>query len=794
MPKSSQAKGLVIVESPAKAKTIGKYIGGEFIVEASVGHVKDLPQKPRDESRLGIDIDKGYKPRYVVISGKKEILKRLKDLASKVSKVIIATDPDREGEAIAWHIKTEIEDVNPNVKRVLFTEITKNGIEKGMQNPRDIDMNLVEAQQARRVLDRIVGYRISPFLKKVVNDKISLSAGRVQSVALRLVCEREEEIRNFKPEEYWTIEAEFQTREGEILKAKLFKLNGEDPKIPNKETAEKILDDLRGKNFVISDIRKKEILRNPPPPFITSTLQQEASNKLRFSPKKTMMLAQQLYEGVELGDEGRVGLITYMRTDSTRLSDEAVSAVREYIYNNYGKEYLPQTPRVFKKSKVSQDAHEAIRPTYMKYEPRVVKKYLSEDLFALYELIWNRFVACQMSSAVLEQTVVDITADNYLFRATGSTVKFNGYMQIYEETKIESEEKEEKEVKIPVKINVGEVLNLTNLIPEQHFTKPPARYTEASLVKELEARGIGRPSTYATIVSTILERGYVELQDRKLVPTDLGFAVNKILTAKFPDVVDYKFTARMEEDLDEIASGRKGYFEVVDSFFKPFDKHLRELETKVATKPTETPPATVGGEVKLAYPGITPETPKIDKHLRELEEKKDEIRELIQEETDIVCDRCGSKMVVKVDRDGKYLACSNLSCKNTLAFPQNGVIEETRICPQCGGRLILRRGKFGKFYGCENYPSCRYTESITTGIKCPECGIGELVERKSKRKRIFYACSNYPNCDFILWDKPVNKPCPECGYPLIVKSRRKTASYKCPRCNAQITEVSESLN
>lgn len=566
MPKSSQAKGLVIVESPAKAKTIGKYLGGEFIVEASVGHVKDLPQKPRDESRLGIDIDKGYKPRYVVISGKKEILKRLKDLASKVSKVIIATDPDREGEAIAWHIKTEIEDVNPNVKRVLFTEITKNGIEKGMQNPRDIDMNLVEAQQARRVLDRIVGYRISPFLKKVVNDKISLSAGRVQSVALRLVCEREEEIRNFKPEEYWTIEAEFQTREGEILKAKLFKLNGEDPKIPNKETAEKILDDLRGKNFVISDIRKKEILRNPPPPFITSTLQQEASNKLRFSPKKTMMLAQQLYEGVELGDEGRVGLITYMRTDSTRLSDEAVSAVREYIYNNYGKEYLPQTPRVFKKSKVSQDAHEAIRPTYMKYEPRVVKKYLSEDLFALYELIWNRFVACQMSSAVLEQTVVDITADNYLFRATGSTVKFNGYMQIYEETKIESEEKEEKEVKIPVKINVGEVLNLTNLIPEQHFTKPPARYTEASLVKELEARGIGRPSTYATIVSTILERGYVELQDRKLVPTDLGFAVNKILTAKFPDVVDYKFTARMEEDLDEIASGRKGYFEVVDSF------------------------------------------------------------------------------------------------------------------------------------------------------------------------------------------------------------------------------------
>ncbi|CUS89582.1 DNA topoisomerase-1 [Candidatus Kryptonium thompsonii] len=753
MPKSSQAKGLVIVESPAKAKTIGKYLGGEFIVEASVGHVKDLPQKPRDESRLGIDIDKGYKPRYVVISGKKEILKRLKDLASKVSKVIIATDPDREGEAIAWHIKTEIEDVNPNVKRVLFTEITKNGIEKGMQNPRDIDMNLVEAQQARRVLDRIVGYRISPFLKKVVNDKISLSAGRVQSVALRLVCEREEEIRNFKPEEYWTIEAEFQTREGEILKAKLFKLNGEDPKIPNKETAEKILDDLRGKNFVISDIRKKEILRNPPPPFITSTLQQEASNKLRFSPKKTMMLAQQLYEGVELGDEGRVGLITYMRTDSTRLSDEAVSAVREYIYNNYGKEYLPQTPRVFKKSKVSQYAHEAIRPTYMKYEPRVVKKYLSEDLFALYELIWNRFVACQMSSAVLEQTVVDITADNYLFRATGSTVKFNGYMQIYEETKIESEEKEEKEVKIPVKINVGEVLNLTNLIPEQHFTKPPARYTEASLVKELEARGIGRPSTYATIVSTILERGYVELQDRKLVPTDLGFAVNKILTAKFPDVVDYKFTARMEEDLDEIASGRKGYFEVVDSFFKPFDKHLRELE-----------------------------------------EKKDEIRELIQEETDIVCDRCGSKMVVKVDRDGKYLACSNLSCKNTLAFPQNGVIEETRICPQCGGRLILRRGKFGKFYGCENYPSCRYTESITTGIKCPECGIGELVERKSKRKRIFYACSNYPNCDFILWDKPVNKPCPECGYPLIVKSRRKTASYKCPRCNAQITEVSESLN
>ncbi|CUT03287.1 type I DNA topoisomerase [Candidatus Kryptobacter tengchongensis] len=743
-------EGLVIVESPAKAKTIGKYLGSEFIVEASIGHVKDLPKRPRDKSKLGIDIDRNYKPRYVVIPGKKEVLEKLRELARKVNKVFIATDPDREGEAIAWHIKTEIESVNSNIKRVLFTEITRNGIEKGMQNPRDIDMNLVDAQQARRVLDRIVGYRISPFLKKVVNEKISLSAGRVQSVALRLVCEREEEIKNFKPEEYWTIEAEFKTQSGEILKAKLFKINGEDPKIPNRETAEKILDDLKDKVFRISNIQKKEILKNPAPPFITSTLQQEASNKLRFSAKKTMMLAQQLYEGVELGDEGRVGLITYMRTDSTRLSDESVNAVREYIYNNYGKEYLPQTPRVFKKSKTSQDAHEAIRPTYMKYEPKFVKKYLDEDLFALYELIWNRFVACQMSSAVLEQTVVDITADGYLFRATGTIVKFNGYMQIYEETKTESEDKEEKEVKIPVKINIDEILALTNLVPEQHFTKPPARYTEASLVKELESRGIGRPSTYATIISTILERGYVELQDRKLVPTDLGFAVNKILISNFPDVVDYKFTARMEDDLDEIASGKKKYTDVVDSFFKPFDRYLKELENK-----------------------------------------KDEIREQVQEKTDIACYKCGSKMVVKIDKYGKYLACSNLECNYTMAFPTDGELGQVRVCPECGGRLVLRHGRFGKFYGCENYPSCKYTESITTGIKCPECGKGELVERKSKRKRTFYGCSNYPDCSFILWDKPIEKPCPECGYPLIVKPKRKTStSYKCPKCHAEIMEHS----
>ncbi len=745
-------KNLLIVESPAKAKTISKYLGSDFIVEASVGHIKDLPKSPRDKSRLGIDVNNDYKPRYVIIRGKKEVVEKLRNLASKVKKIYIATDPDREGEAIAWHIKTEIEDVNSNIHRVLFTEITKTGIDQGMKNPRDIDMNLVDAQQARRVLDRIVGYRISPFLKKVVNERISLSAGRVQSVALRLVCEREEEIRNFKPEEYWTIEAEFKTESGEILKAKLFKIDGKEPKIPDKETAERILNDLKGKIFKISDIQKKEISKNPAPPFITSTLQQEAINKLRFSAKKTMMLAQQLYEGVELGEEGRVGLITYMRTDSTRLSEEAVKAVREYIYSNYGKEYLPQTPRVFKKSKVSQDAHEAIRPTYMKYEPRAIKKYLSEDLFALYELIWNRFVACQMASAILDQTTVDIIADNYLFRATGSIVKFNGYMQVYEESKADVEEKEqEKESKIPASIKIGEILKLVNLVPEQHFTKPPARYTEASLVKELESRGIGRPSTYATIISTILDRGYVVLEDRKLVPTDLGFAVNKILVANFPDIFDYQFTARMEEDLDEIASGKKTYIQVVDSFFKPFEKHLKKLD-----------------------------------------EKKDEVRELIQEETDIVCSKCGAKMITKVDKYGKYLECSNLECKNTMAFPVDGELEQIRVCPICGGRLILRRGKFGRFYGCENYPSCSYTESITTGIKCPECGVGELVERKSKRKRTFYGCSNYPNCNFILWDKPVNKSCPECGYPILIKpSRKGSTPYKCPKCNAQVPELIE---
>jgi DNA topoisomerase-1 len=743
-------RNLVIVESPAKAKTINKYLGKDFMVEASIGHVKDLPK-----SKLGVDIERGYKPHYIIIRGKGDILKKLRSLAGKVEKIYIATDPDREGEAIAWHIKSEIEKSNRNVFRVLFTEITQSGIKSGMENPRDIDRNLVDAQQARRVLDRLVGYKVSPFLWKTVQG--GLSAGRVQSVALRLICEREEEIKNFKPQEYWTIEAEFITGSGEIFTAKLYRIDGKEPKIPDKETAERILDDLKSKKFEIADIQRKEVRRNPSPPFITSTLQQEAINRLKFSAKKTMTLAQQLYEGIELGDEGRVGLITYMRTDSTRISDEAISAVRDYIYNNFGKDYLPDKPRVFKKSKVSQDAHEAIRPTYMKYEPRKVKKYLSKDLYLLYELIWNRFVACQMSSAILEQTIVDVKADRYLFRATGSIVKFRGYLQVYEDVRSASESKEEgEEVKIPTRIDVGEKVKLTNLIPKQHFTKPPPRFTEASLVKELESLGIGRPSTYATIISTLFERGYVELDNRRLIPTDLGIAVNRILISNFPQLFNVKFTAEMEEDLDKIASGEKTYVEVMDEFYKPFKELLDNVESR-----------------------------------------SDIIRESVQEKTDIVCDLCGSNMVIKFGKYGKYLACSNSGCKNTMVLPEDGRVEEQKVCPRCGGKLILRMSRYGKFYGCVNYPRCDYTEPITMGIKCPECRSGELVERKTRRGKVFYSCSRYPDCKFAIWDKPVNRPCPECGFQILTERRTKEGKiYKCPgeECGAEIPAEAAELS
>lgn len=736
-------KSLIIVESPSKAKTINKYLGKDFIVEATVGHIKNLPK-----SKLGVDIENGYRPVYETIKGKGEIIKHVNNLASKTKAVYIATDPDREGEAIAWHIAQEIESVNKNIYRVLFHEITESGIAEAMKHPQKINQKLVDSQQARRVMDRILGYQISPFVWKTVY--YGLSAGRVQSVALRLICEREVEINSFIQQEYWSITGEFKTETSDSFFAKLFKIDGNEVKIPNETSAQAFVSDMQKKSFQIADVQKKLVKRNSPPPFITSTLQAEAASRLRFPAKKTMSLAQKLYEGVDLGPEGMIGLITYMRTDSTRLSTEAVSAVREYIYTAYGGDYLPKEPRLYKKGKTSQDAHEAIRPTVMKFTPKHVKKYLDKDLMALYELIWNRFVACQMCAAEFEQITVDVQGNEYLFRVTGSIPKFRGFLQVYDDMLEENAKTEDEDPTSQVPSNVisGQRAQLLNLIPRQHFTKPPARYTESSLVKELESLGIGRPSTYALIVSTIQERKYVEQNDRKLYATPLGMDVNRVLINSFPEIFNVKFTAKMEQELDTIASGKRTYKKVLDDFYYPFSHSLAKVEKNTH-----------------------------------------HIKKSLQEKTDEVCELCGSPMVIKWGRNGKFMACSAYpECKNTKP-----IVEEQHHhlvgmkCELCGGDMILKGGRFGQFLGCSNYPACKNTKPITTGMKCPKCGEGEIAARRTKTKRIFYGCTRYPACDFASWDKPIEQTCSNCGSPyLLLKYSQKKGEYlKCPECKEE---------
>lgn len=767
-------KSLIIVESPSKAATINKYLGKDYIVEATVGHIKNLPK-----SRLGIDVENQYQPEYITIKGRGKTISRLKDLAARTKAIFIATDPDREGEAIAWHIAKEIDSKNKHIRRVLFTEITQTGIAEAMKHPKRIDENLVNAQQARRVMDRLVGYKVSPFLWKTVYR--GLSAGRVQSVALRLICEREIQINSFIPTEYWSIFGEFKTDTSEPFLAKLFKIDGKELVIPDKEaleqiyrkdpqgkrtyignqaTAREFINDIRTNQFTVADVQKREVLRNPPPPFITSSLQQEAARRLRFPAKKTMRLAQQLYEGVELGEEGSVGLITYMRTDSTRLSSEAVAAVREYIFNNYGGEYLPKEPRVFKKGKSSQDAHEAIRPTSIQCTPKYVRTHLDKDLYALYLLIWNRFIACQMSAAILDQTTVLVEGGKYLFKATGSVYKFRGFLQVYDDVEVETGEEDEDEVKtrIPDKISRGQRAYMLDIYPRQHFTKPPPRFTESSLVKELEALGIGRPSTYALIVSTIQERGYVEQKERRLYATPLGMDVNRILTHNFPDLFNVKFTAKMEEELDTVAAGEQTYKKVLDDFYIPFMHSLNHVETKTQ-----------------------------------------DIRESMQETTNDVCEKCGRPMIVRWGRHGKFLACSGYpECKNAKSLNGNGqepVRPTGEKCELCGGDIIIKRGRFGEFYGCSNYPTCKNTKPITMGIRCPKCHDGELVERRTKRKRTFYGCSRYPNCDFASWDKPVVDKCPKCDSQYLVEkySQKKGSFIKCPECKSEFSKELEPL-
>ncbi len=767
------AKKLVIVESPAKAKTINRYLGNDFVVEASVGHIKDLPK-----SKLGVDIEKGFEPEYKVIRGKNEVIKKLKDLSSKAQKVYIATDPDREGEAIAQHIAEELKQDSQKVYRVLFTEITESGIKRAMEQPLKIDSHLVYAQQARRVMDRLVGYKVSPLIWKAVYP--GLSAGRVQSVALKLVCERENAIKNFSPIEYWSILGKFQTVEDSVhgkrseeFEAKLYSVGGKVIKNPqgsanargdgaayyinSEEQAAALANSARTPKYSISSITRKEQKRNPAPPFITSTIQQAASSQLGFSPKRTMMLAQQLYEGVELGPEGRVGLITYMRTDSTRISKEAIDAARNYIRKEFGEDFLPAEARHFKKSKASQDAHEAIRPTHMEYLPQEVKKYLPRELFLLYNLIWKRFIACQMNPAVYDQVTVSVKGGAFVFRASDSHIKFPGFLRAYdvaeedaEISKPDEDDDELRKFKLPATLAENEPVNLLDLLTRRHFTTPPPRYTESSLVKELESLGIGRPSTYSSIVSTIEDRGYVEIKERKLFATDLGMNVDKILGSNLPDFFNVKFTAEMESELDEIASGDKKYLDVMNEFYTPFDTAVKSVEGKI-----------------------------------------DEIKSTVDGQQ-VVCDLCGAPMVIKWSRRGRFLACSRYpECKNTK--PIDAHDDNNRPtgekCPECGGDLIYKNSRFGKFIGCSNYPTCKYTKSITTGVKCPECGKGELAQRFTKKKRIFYGCTNYPKCHYATWDKPVNVPCPLGDSPFVLGKYTKAKGnyFKCPKCESEFS-------
>jgi DNA topoisomerase-1 len=733
---------LIIVESPTKVKTIKKYVGSDFDVKASVGHVKDLPK-----SAMGIDIENEFQPSYQIISEKKKVIAELKKSAKKVKNIYLAPDPDREGEAIAWHIAEEIDTAGKNVYRVLFNDLTKNTILNALKNPQSLASNKYEAQQARRILDRLVGYQISPILWDKV--KRGLSAGRVQSVAVRIICDREEEISKFVSEEYWNIFAFLEGASPPQFQARIVKIDGKKAKIHNQEQVNDILKNLEGASYTVDSVVKKETKRTPPPPFTTSKLQQEASRRLHFFAKKTMGIAQRLYEGIELGQEGSVGLITYMRTDSVRIAAEALDEARNFIGDVYGKEQLPAKARVFKSSKSSQDAHEAIRPASMAYRPKDIEQHLSHDEFRLYQLIWNRFIASQMNPAVFDMTTITVQAHQYLFRAQGSVMKFPGFTTVYTESK-ENGEAEAEIGKILPAVVRGETLTLISLDPEQHFTQPPPRFSEATLVRELEENGIGRPSTYANILSTIQDREYARLDKGRFHPTELGCLVNELLVNNFGRIVDVEFTASMEEKLDLIEEGKLTRYDTLKEFYTPFE-----------------------GELDTA---------------------KKEMRNVKREEipTDLSCDKCGSSMIIKWGKNGKFIACSNYpECKNTRNFVQdeNGEISQVEaevtdtICDDCGRNMVIKQGKFGRFLGCSGYPECQNTKPLAIGVECPQDDCkGYLCERRTKKGKIFFGCSSYPNCTYALWDKPIPEECPQCGHPFLTEKyyRGKGAVKVCP--------------
>ncbi len=728
-------KSLLIVESPAKARTLNKFLGKGFAIKASIGHVKDLPKK-----ELGVDIEKNFTPKYVVIEGKGKVLRELKKAAKNAERILLAPDPDREGEAIAWHIAEELNGDSDKVFRVIFNEITEKAVTEAVRKPRKIDMNLVNAQQARRVLDRLVGYKLSPLLWRKVRR--GLSAGRVQSVALRFVVDREREINAFKSEEYWSITATLEGKEPPPFNARLFRINDRQVNIRNKSEAKNIVEELSGKTFTVEKVEKKKRKRSPAPPFITSTLQQEASRKLRFFAKKTMLIAQQLYEGLELGAEGSIGLITYMRTDSVRVAAEAQREAKDFIVEKFGNSYSPQKPPVYKSKKTAQEAHEAIRPTSVFRTQQSIKDYLTKDQYQLYSLIWNRFLASQMSTALIEQTSIDIRVEKYIFRATGAVVKFPGFMSLYTEGVDDSSEALGEGL-LPA-LREGDIFNKISILPKQHFTQPPPRYTEATLVKDLEAKDIGRPSTYAAILSTIQERKYSEKTDGRFNPTELGMVVTDLLIDRFPELMDAGFTAKMESNLDKIEDAVFNWVKVVKDFYVPFDIELKEaFESLGRVKPEDIP-------------------------------------------TDHVCEKCGKSMVIKWGRHGRFVACSGFpECKNAKPLEQQSTepgtqstdIEQTdEKCGKCGAPMVLKSGRFGKFLACSEYPKCKTTKPVGTGVKCPEDG-GEIVERRTKRGKIFFSCSNYPKCKFATWYKPVGKNCPDCGADFLVEKRTKKGEF-----------------
>ena len=815
------AKALVIVESPAKAKTINKYLGNQYVVKASLGHIKDLPKKD-----LAVDVDNGFAPRYEVIEGKKKLITELKQAAKKVESVYLAADPDREGEAICYHLQEELEPKKNGAKfyRVMFNEITKNSIQKAFEKPLQVNINLVEAQQARRVLDRLVGYKISPLLWDKVRR--GLSAGRVQTVAVRLIVEREREIRAFQKQEYWTVDVDLAGKKPPHFDARLNRVDGDkvipaplaavdgepegrklpQPEIRSQEVSDAVVADLDAADYTVQSVGTREKRRNPVAPFITSTLQQESARKLRFSVKRTMGLAQRLYEGVELGDEGLTGLITYMRTDSTRVSDDALAEVRDYITNRYGAEYLPPAPVVYKTKKDAQDAHEAIRPTSISRAPDDIAPLLQEDELKLYRLIWMRFVASQMNPAVFDQTTIDVAANgksgnHYWFRATGSVPKFDGFLKVYEEGKdVKDEEDEELKHKLPV-VTEGEKLKFRAITPEQHFTEPPPRYNEATLVKKLESDGVGRPSTYASILSTIQEREYVKKEGGRFSPTELGMVVTDLLLESFNDIFEVRYTARMEEELDEIEDGKLDWRTAMGEFYDRLTddiKHAEEHMTDIKRmeKPTDLICEKCGKPLVIkwgkhgsfiactGYPDctytreLTVDLPDVDK------------ADLSEQGEEEYCENCGRPMVLKKGRFGTFLACTGYpDCKTTKqigAAQKKADVALDEKCPQCDSNLVLKYGRFGEFTACSNYPKCKYVKQKTIGMKCPECSEGDIIERRSRKGKTFFGCNRYPDCDFVAWNKPVEEKCPNCGNSYLLEKYLKAGPVlQCPNAECK---------